>query len=86
LFYQLKKFGYLIYTYLIGIFQKLLLNFNLQIENNICLSASEDDRIYPNYVRIFSDGTVKAMSISQLYAHCYFDFEDFPYDTQECGT
>ncbi|CAF0740801.1 unnamed protein product [Brachionus calyciflorus] len=47
-------------------------------------SAAENDRIYPLNVQVSSDGTVKSYPINQLYAHCDFDFSDFPYDTQKC--
>jgi len=47
-------------------------------------SASENDRIYPINVEVYSNGTVQAYPINQLYAHCDFDFTNFPYDIQEC--
>ncbi|RNA24383.1 holine Receptor [Brachionus plicatilis] len=47
-------------------------------------SAAENDRIYPSIVQVFSNGTVKAYPINQLYAHCAFDFDHFPFDTQTC--
>lgn len=47
-------------------------------------SASDDDRIYPINVEVTANGTVQTYPVSQLYAHCDFDFADFPYDTQSC--
>lgn len=47
-------------------------------------SASENDRIYPSIVEVLSDGTVMAYPINQLYAHCAFNFDDFPFDSQTC--
>lgn len=47
-------------------------------------SAAENDRIYPSFVQVYFNGTVKAHPINQLYAHCAFDFENFPFDTQSC--
>lgn len=47
-------------------------------------SAAEDDRIYPLNVEVFSNGLVKIFPINQLYAHCDFDFKQFPYDSQSC--
>ena len=47
-------------------------------------SASEDDRIYPTNIEVFSNGNVRSFPINQLYAHCDFDFSRFPYDSQEC--
>lgn len=47
-------------------------------------SATEDDRIYPQNVELFSNGTIIAYPINNLFAHCDFNFDLFPYDSQSC--
>lgn len=47
-------------------------------------SASEDDLIYPMNIEVFFNGTVKSSPLTNLYAHCNFNFRYFPYDSQSC--
>lgn len=47
-------------------------------------SASEDDRIYPVNVELWSNGTIITAPVNTLYAHCDFNFRRFPYDHQRC--
>ena len=47
-------------------------------------SATEDDRIYPANVELWSNGTVITAPLNTLYGHCDYNFKRFPYDSQRC--
>lgn len=47
-------------------------------------SAVDDDAISPSFAEISSDGTVRTTPVTNLNAHCDFDFKNFPFDSQKC--